>query len=44
VGLLESYVALWQAQWREIVLFGLIIVVLAVRPNGLFGTAPIEKV
>lgn len=44
LGLIESHVALWQAQLREIVLFGLIIVVLAIRPNGLFGSTTVEKV
>ena len=28
---------LWQAQWREIVVFALVILVLAFRPTGLFG-------
>lgn len=44
LGLLESGVALWNAQWREIVIFGLIIAVLAVRPNGLFGARSLDKV
>ena len=44
LGLLESGVALWSAEWREIVIFLLIIVVLAVRPNGLFGARSLDKV
>lgn len=44
LGLLESGVALWSAQWREIVIFVLIILVLAVRPNGLFGSQSLDKV
>jgi branched-chain amino acid transport system permease protein len=35
---------MWQAQWREIVIFLLIIVVLAVRPNGVFGARTLDKV
>ena len=44
LGVTESYVGLWQAEWREIAVFLLIIVVLAVRPNGLFGARVVEKV
>lgn len=44
LGVMESFVALWSAQLREIVIFGLIILVLAIRPNGLFGYASVEKV
>jgi len=44
LGLLEAGVALWQAQWREIVVFALIILVLSVRPNGLFGARSLDKV
>lgn len=44
LGILESLINLWQAQWREVLLFALVIVVLAVRPNGLFGRAMVEKV
>lgn len=43
LGLLEAYVNLWQAQWREIVVFGLVILVLAFRPSGLFGKTLVEK-
>ena len=41
---LESLVNLWQAQWREIVVFLLVILVLAVRPHGLLGQHTVEKV
>lgn len=44
LGILEAGVALWQAQWREIAIFLLIILVLAVRPNGLFGAQSLDKV
>ncbi len=44
LGLLESLVNFWQAQWREIVVFLLVILVLAVRPHGLLGLRTVEKV
>lgn len=44
LGLLESYVNLWQSQWREEAIFALVILVLAVRPTGLFGKRLVEKV
>jgi branched-chain amino acid transport system permease protein len=44
LGILESLVNLWQAQWREIVVFLLVILMLAIRPNGLFGAKTVEKV
>ncbi len=44
LGVLESMVNLWQAQWRDVAVFVLVILVLAFRPNGLFGTAQVEKV
>lgn len=44
LGLLEQGIALWQAQWREIVIFALIILVLSVWPNGLFGSRSFDKV
>jgi branched-chain amino acid transport system permease protein len=44
LGVLESMVNLWSAQWREVTIFALVIVVLAVRPTGLFGTKMVEKV
>jgi branched-chain amino acid transport system permease protein len=44
LGILESMVNLWSAQWREVAIFALVIVVLAVRPTGLFGTKMVEKV
>ncbi len=44
LGVLESFVNLWSAQWREVAIFALVILVLALRPNGLFGTNMVEKV
>jgi branched-chain amino acid transport system permease protein len=44
LGVLESLVNLWQAQWREIVVFLLVILVLAFRPSGLLGQMSVEKV
>lgn len=44
LGILESYVNLWQSQWREVAVFALVILVLAVRPTGLFGKRLVEKV
>ena len=44
LGVLESLVNLWQAQWREIVVFLLVILVLALRPYGLLGQHTVEKV
>ena len=44
LGVVESMVNLWQAQWREVVVFLLVIVVLACRPYGLMGLRPVEKV
>jgi branched-chain amino acid transport system permease protein len=44
LGVLESFVNLWSAQWREVTIFALVILVLAFRPNGLFGSNLVEKV
>lgn len=44
LGVLESMINLWSAQWREVAIFALVIMVLAVRPTGLFGTRLVEKV
>ncbi len=44
LGVLESMINMWQAQWREVLVFLVVILVLAVRPNGLFGTKLVEKV
>lgn len=44
LGLLESLVGLWRAEMREIVIFAIIIAVLALRPQGLFGSRLVEKV
>ena len=44
LGVFESLVNLWQAQWREVAVFALVILVLAFRPTGLFGKRMVEKV
>ena len=44
LGVVESYVGLWHSQWREIAVFLLIILVLAIRPNGIFGARTLQKV
>jgi branched-chain amino acid transport system permease protein len=44
LGVLESFINLWSAQWREVAIFALVILVLAFRPNGLFGSNLVEKV
>lgn len=44
LGVFESMVNLWQAQWREVAVFSLVIMVLAFRPTGLFGNKTVEKV
>jgi branched-chain amino acid transport system permease protein len=44
LGVLESFINLWSAQWREVAIFVLVIVVLALKPNGLFGTRVMDKV
>ncbi len=44
LGVMESLVNLWSAQWREVAIFALVILVLAVRPTGLFGSRLVEKV
>ncbi|MBU3649452.1 MAG: branched-chain amino acid ABC transporter permease [Limnohabitans sp.] len=44
LGVLESFVNLWSAQWREVAVFALVILVLAIKPNGLFGSKTVEKV
>ncbi len=44
LGVLESLVNLWSAQWREVTIFALVILVLAIRPTGLFGTRLVDKV
>jgi branched-chain amino acid transport system permease protein len=44
-GLLEALIAATlPSAWRDILGFALVIVVLAIRPVGLFGRARIEKV
>ncbi len=44
LGIVESGVSLWEAQWREIIVFGLIILVLSLKPSGLFGRTVVDKV
>jgi branched-chain amino acid transport system permease protein len=44
LGVLESLVNLWSAQWREVAIFALVILVLAFKPNGLFSQKLVEKV
>ena len=44
LGVIESFVGLWHSQLREIAVFLLIILVLAVRPAGLFGARSLVKV
>lgn len=44
LGCVEALVGLWRAEMREITLFLLIIVVLMVKPEGLFGRKTFEKV
>jgi branched-chain amino acid transport system permease protein len=44
LGVLESMVNLWQAQWRDVAIFVLVILVLAFKPTGLFGGKLVEKV
>ena len=44
LGCLEAGVGLWRDEWREISMFVLIILVLVLRPSGLFGRVAFEKV
>ncbi len=44
LGLIESFIGLWHSQMREIGVFALIILVLAIRPAGLFGARALQKV
>lgn len=44
LGVIEALVGLWRAELREITIFLLIIVVLVIKPEGLFGQKPFEKV
>ncbi|MFT4115995.1 branched-chain amino acid ABC transporter permease [Bradyrhizobium sp.] len=43
IGILESVVNLWDASWKEVVIFALVIMVLVVRPSGLLGQVVVEK-
>jgi branched-chain amino acid transport system permease protein len=44
LGCIEALVGLWRAEMREITVFALIILVLVIKPQGLFGEKPFEKV
>lgn len=44
LGCIEALVGLWRAELREITIFALIVVVLVIKPEGLFGQKPFEKV
>jgi branched-chain amino acid transport system permease protein len=45
LGLIEEFVVGYTASsWRDAVAFGFLILVLLVRPQGLFGRATLEKV
>ncbi|SHI37388.1 branched-chain amino acid ABC transporter permease [Pollutimonas bauzanensis] len=44
IGVAESLTGLWSAQWREIAVFVLVIIVLTIAPNGMFGKKLVEKV
>ncbi|MCA0401956.1 MAG: branched-chain amino acid ABC transporter permease [Proteobacteria bacterium] len=44
LGIIEALVGLWRAEFREIAIFLLIIIVLVIRPAGLFGTKTVEKI
>lgn len=44
LGGIEAFIGLWRAEMREITIFALIILVLVVKPQGLFGQPPFEKV
>ena len=44
LGLIEAGIGLWRAELREITVFVLIIAVLVIKPEGLFGQKPFEKV
>lgn len=44
LGIMEALVGLWRAEFREIAIFMLIIIVLVVRPAGLFGSKTVEKI
>ena len=44
LGCLEAGMGLWRDEWREISMFVLIILVLVLRPSGLFGRLEFEKV
>ena len=45
VGIVESYaIGYVGGQWADIVVFGILILFMLVRPSGLFGSQAIQKV
>lgn len=44
LGIIESLSNMWHAQIKEIVVFTMVIIVLSIKPNGLFGKKSVEKV
>jgi branched-chain amino acid transport system permease protein len=44
LGIMESVISLWSAQWREVSVLLIVIAVLALKPNGIFGTQVMDKV
>ncbi len=44
IGLVEQFGVAWSPPYRDVYVFGLLIVVLLVKPSGLFGHAVVEKV
>lgn len=44
IGILESLINLWATSWKDVVIFGLVIIVLVVRPSGVFGQKLVEKI
>lgn len=44
LGLIESLSGLWWSSWSEVIVFALVIVVLGLKPSGLFGSNMMEKV
>ena len=45
IGLVESFWSSYvNAQYKDVAVFGILMLVLVVRPNGLFGRAEVEKV
>ena len=45
IGLLESYASGYiSGAWKDVVVFGVLIGVLVVRPSGIFGERVVERV